>query len=139
MTDKQETGHLMEVFKSDLIDLRVSSNVYDASDDVKQAGVEILSGSIESQLHDLEMKLCVHINDHSFLWTGCEEGEDVLFTVAKSRLNEIMPGCNAIIDEFNECVIETYKQYQHVLSPHFTESQWIAQNTLTVSKQEIEQ
>ena len=57
MTNKRKIGKIPESFKSNLIDIRVSGKVYDVSDDVELAGVDIFPGSNDSRLHDLQMKL----------------------------------------------------------------------------------
>ena len=135
MTEDEQTEAMADENLADFIDIRVSSNICKPSDYLKKSGLDIYPKSIEDGLYQLELKLCIHLQANSFQWVGC--GDDVVFTTSLSCLEQVIAGCNIIIDEFDRCVLKTYEQYSCFLTPHFTQEQWCKQNTLSVTEQKI--
>ncbi len=135
MLNDQDLDLMIDEIMSDLVDVKVESVICSSQCYSQKPGIRIFPICIESRLYALETKLRAHLDAYCI---QCSQVDHVsLYTISLGERDEIMEQCFTIISEFDKRVIEIFKQYREILTPHFTQEQWCKQNTLSVTEQKI--
>lgn len=135
MLNEKDLDLMIDEMMSDLLDVKVESVICSSQCYSQKPGIRIFPICIESRLYALETKLRAHLDAYCI---QCSQVDHVsLYTISLGERDEIMEQCFTIISEFDKRVIEIFKQYREILTPHFTREQWCKQNTLSVTEQKI--
>lgn len=125
---QQLVDDLAKEFMSGFIDIVMVSNICEPEHSNDGVKTTVLPRQIQYRLRAIREKL------RRYLYAQCTVhqvfSKKELFTVNVHESDDLMSGCEAIIEEFNVCVSELYKQYREDLEPHYSKSEWCAFNVL---------